>query len=476
MNDRPAPLAVAVGNHRVAVGARLRQARLGAGLRLADVAEGVVSVGYLSMIEQGQRTPAPGILNQLAAKVGVEVDLLRQDSDESLKLQGVLQLHEAAWSYLEGDMDRAFQVAHELSLEPGPMQMDARWVVAHALLEDRNVGEALDTVLDLLRDPSFHTLPHWRSAAQLLTGSVLLHVGDDAVATAQLAEAVDNLGAQSHDSLLRPFALLFLARARLRTGDVPGAMRAVDELEPMVAEARTLRSLMNSARTWWAQRANRIEQGDLISAVRFSERAIGLASEVWRADMQVLMLLEIIAYRLRYGSPADEAACSARMQRLRAWLTAEDSGAVISGVLLTCAQMAQERGDATAVFSLCDEMEALTNNPDQAWVNMLRAQAALIDGKLTQAGKHADVVKQFVSEDWHDVIRSEQLVEPWEVLALTYRAVGRLEDAWACMRLAMRGAGAVATWTRVSATSAELRLDPRSSVTQRTADQDNRRK
>ena len=44
MNDRPAPLAVAVGNHRVAVGARLRQARLDAGLRLADVAEGVVSV------------------------------------------------------------------------------------------------------------------------------------------------------------------------------------------------------------------------------------------------------------------------------------------------------------------------------------------------------------------------------------------------------------------------------------------------
>jgi transcriptional regulator with XRE-family HTH domain len=58
------------------LGRRIRETRLAAGLTQAEVADGVVSVAYLSRIETGERRPSPRILEHIADRLETEVATL----------------------------------------------------------------------------------------------------------------------------------------------------------------------------------------------------------------------------------------------------------------------------------------------------------------------------------------------------------------------------------------------------------------
>ena len=59
-----------------AIGDRLREARLQAGLSQRELSEPGVSYAYISRIESGMRTPSVKVLRQLAPKLGVSVTWL----------------------------------------------------------------------------------------------------------------------------------------------------------------------------------------------------------------------------------------------------------------------------------------------------------------------------------------------------------------------------------------------------------------
>jgi transcriptional regulator with XRE-family HTH domain len=52
-------------------GSRLRQERLRAGLSQSDLASGIMSPSHISLLESGQRSPSPELLEQLAERLGV---------------------------------------------------------------------------------------------------------------------------------------------------------------------------------------------------------------------------------------------------------------------------------------------------------------------------------------------------------------------------------------------------------------------
>jgi transcriptional regulator with XRE-family HTH domain len=56
-----------------AIGDRLREARLRAGLSQRELSEPGVSYAYISRIEAGVRTPSVKVLRKLAPKLGVSV-------------------------------------------------------------------------------------------------------------------------------------------------------------------------------------------------------------------------------------------------------------------------------------------------------------------------------------------------------------------------------------------------------------------
>jgi len=66
-----------------ALGARLREARLRAGLRQADISFKGCSIGYISRIESGERAPSLQVVRRLAAAVGVSEQWLARGNNQT---------------------------------------------------------------------------------------------------------------------------------------------------------------------------------------------------------------------------------------------------------------------------------------------------------------------------------------------------------------------------------------------------------
>jgi transcriptional regulator with XRE-family HTH domain len=65
-----------------AIGDRLREARLRAGLSQRELSEPGVSYAYISRIEAGVRSPSVKVLRKLAPKLGVSVSWLETGRDD----------------------------------------------------------------------------------------------------------------------------------------------------------------------------------------------------------------------------------------------------------------------------------------------------------------------------------------------------------------------------------------------------------
>ncbi len=65
-----------------AVGGRLREARLQAGLSQRELSEPGVSYAYISRIEAGVRTPSVKVLRKLAPRLGVSVTWLETGNED----------------------------------------------------------------------------------------------------------------------------------------------------------------------------------------------------------------------------------------------------------------------------------------------------------------------------------------------------------------------------------------------------------
>ena len=67
------------------MGARIRSLRLERGLSQAQVAEGMLSASYVSLVESGRRQPASSALNHIAERLGVDTGFLRDGIDAEVR-------------------------------------------------------------------------------------------------------------------------------------------------------------------------------------------------------------------------------------------------------------------------------------------------------------------------------------------------------------------------------------------------------
>jgi tetratricopeptide (TPR) repeat protein len=109
----------------------LREARLAAGLTLAQVAEGIVTRQALHQFETGKARPTPDTLGAIAARVGVELDVLLAHPSDPRELR-MRELEEAQrWP----DLERlAEDTLDDLNLSPR-IEAVSRYYLGRALVD-----------------------------------------------------------------------------------------------------------------------------------------------------------------------------------------------------------------------------------------------------------------------------------------------------------------------------------------------------
>src|SRR5689334_24339134 len=137
------------------LGARIKAARLAAGLTQPALAGPDASVAYLSRIESGQRRPSGDLVQTLAAKLGVTIEYLAYGEgwEDASRLE--LLLDHAELSLAGGEGQNALDMAREalessgLDAVPGGA-VRARYVEAAALdaIGDRGAVPALQRLLN----------------------------------------------------------------------------------------------------------------------------------------------------------------------------------------------------------------------------------------------------------------------------------------------------------------------------------------
>ncbi|MGO4258153.1 helix-turn-helix domain-containing protein [Marmoricola sp. RAF53] len=143
--------------NRVALGARIRNARLNAGLGPSALADGLTSIAYLSRIESSERRPSQQLLNELAVRLDVDVNsLTRGESNAADGLQ--FELAHADLLLATGQYEDALQVSSDLAevatcIGANRVAKAARIVGTAALSATGEHGAALRMVNPLAQGP-----------------------------------------------------------------------------------------------------------------------------------------------------------------------------------------------------------------------------------------------------------------------------------------------------------------------------------
>ncbi|MGZ5398605.1 MAG: helix-turn-helix domain-containing protein, partial [Nocardioides sp.] len=140
------------------LGDRLRAARLARGWTQTDLAGELVSVGYVSRLESGQRRPNTAVLESLASRLDIAIDeLLRGPTareQDAIRLSlDFAELSLETGDTIEGEArardarDRARSIAHT------EMADRAQYLVARALEQQGSIDDAILELEPLVTSP-----------------------------------------------------------------------------------------------------------------------------------------------------------------------------------------------------------------------------------------------------------------------------------------------------------------------------------
>ena len=108
------------------LGARIKAARLAAGLTQPALAGEDASVAYISRIERGERRPGPALLEVFAAKMDVSPDQLVLGYADSNQSEAELELDYGELALTAGESANALEKARHVLDDLEPDGQDAR--------------------------------------------------------------------------------------------------------------------------------------------------------------------------------------------------------------------------------------------------------------------------------------------------------------------------------------------------------------
>lgn len=312
------------------LGARIRSARIRAGLTQAQLAGDVMSVAYVSRIETGHRRPAPDLLDVVAARLGVDAEQLLTGGASDRVVELRVALDHAQLALAGGDAgaalagaDQVVESLEELSL-PSSVELvrQGRLTRALALEATGDVEGAIDA-LEVLVDGE------QRDAAwvEAMTALSRCHreSGDLARAVEVGDRAVGHLADHGLDGLGESLALtLTVAAAHFERGDVAHAIRMCRRV---LAAAESRGDSEAKAAAYWNASVMESRAGRHDVALDLASKALEVFEAGEDARNLARLRTQVGIMILRTSAPEPEAALALlhTAQRELAWTRASST-------------------------------------------------------------------------------------------------------------------------------------------------------
>ncbi len=377
-----------------ALGQRIRNLRLARGLTQANLADGAVTVGYVSRIEAGQRRPDAVLLERFAAVLATTAEHLITGVEPARADEVVLTLLNAELALETGAAQDALAA---LAAVTGPAGADlpddvrqrADLLEARALEALGRYDDAIDSLERVVAAqasrvsfvPAMLALSRCHRESGDLNRAI--DVGEHALA------ALKEAGIDGGEEAVR--LAVTVGAAYFERGDVGHAVRIARDA---VRRAEQLGSVPARAAAYWEASVFESRRGHTAAAIPFAQRALGLltGSEDRRNLARLRAQLGVMLLRLEPPLTADaiEALCEARDE-----LSASSAGIVdVARCDVSLARARLLDGDGAGATELATRALAVTRRIAPA----LAAEAASLLGMHAAADGDSDAAGRYYRE------------------------------------------------------------------------------
>ena len=260
----------------VGIGRRIQELRRARGMRQSDLADGRISVAYVSRIESGQRTAAPAVLAVLAERLDTTVDYLCSGRDPVDFAEAQLALRHDELTVRTGNVQDAEPQLRALLASPDRLSVDDLWRARVALAGALETRGDYDEAIDLLAEATTN-LAVSRLPAVIALCRCHREIGDLGRAI-EIGERVlaelDDLGLRDDDDAIR--LEVTVAGCYFVRGDLAHASRICREA---AARAERSGSPIGRASAYWNASVIASERGQTHAAVDLATRALALLGE-----------------------------------------------------------------------------------------------------------------------------------------------------------------------------------------------------
>jgi transcriptional regulator with XRE-family HTH domain len=390
-----------------AFGQRLRELRRERGLSQAALAGDVLSTGYLSRLESGERQPTARVVDHVAKVLGVPVSAFETASPTS-SLANVLAV--VTSSVPGADLTDALADALRSQAHSHPaLRWQALWLLVRAKTDQGRLDEQYEPLIELVALSDELGVPELRVRTRALLSRCARERGDNAEARRHATEA----RALAIDVPLadQAAALHALVSAEAEAGLLAEAAAHADELCELTEPAQG--ALLTEA--LWAGATLRIRQGDYGAAHELLERALRLLDS--HVDLMLWMRLRLAAASLylQVDPPLiDEA--RTRLDEIMVMLELVGTDLHKQQLLTLRAHLAFADGrmdDARELCGMVDEQTLLLSFRDRVRFQALRGQLLVIDGQVAAGTR----VLQELARQAEDARNVELAAEIWRNLA-----------------------------------------------------------
>jgi transcriptional regulator with XRE-family HTH domain len=426
---------------REALGVRLKAARQARGLTQGEVADGLMSVAYLSRIEGGHRRPTAPTLETLAERLAVSVESLLGVAGQREVVEIRLMLDYAELSLESGepqDAERHLQEALErLATAPADgMHERARLLHARALEATNQEDDAVLELESVIEDGSADGLT--RIKAGIALSRIYSETGDLGRAIEcgeRVMTYVEEAGLGGCDEAVQ--LAVTVAAAHFERGDTGHAVRLCRKA---ISRAEALGSAQARASAYWNASAMQARRGDVATAVPLAQRALALLSEGQDARNLARLRTEVGRLQLELDPP-DLVEARHNLEQAAAEMEWSSATPVDRAwTVLGLARVAFLTGDVSESRELVTQVHTIA----EGHAPLVEAEAFTLEGRTLAADGETDLAAQSYQKAVHrlSAIGADQsAAQLWFDLADLLEGVGLTEVAMDALRRAAVSAG-----------------------------------
>ncbi|WP_281354092.1 helix-turn-helix domain-containing protein [Phytoactinopolyspora halotolerans] len=410
------------------VGQRIRTRRLELGLSQADIAEGMLSPSYVSLVESGRRQPAAAALAHIAERLRIDVEYLRDGVDASIRTRARLALGRAEKALYDGNAEEAYDNFSLLVGDPGlndEQSRRARLGQALALERKGDLESAIELLGELAEEARQNPeVQPWLDVALAMSRcyqsagdlDMAIQIGEEAMRAAQ------EIGLEHTDEYVR-LGCTVLSAYHGRGDIVRSRTLAAD----LVRAADQMGAPHTRGAAYWNASVIAESRGDLAQALDLVDRALALFGE--GDDRRNLARLRIAyAWLLLQG---EEPRASDALQLLDG---AREEITTYGGVD-DIRHFDSTRADALLALGRLDEAHeaataALRDLGDQPRMESARARLVLArvlraEGDVDQSAREGALAASMLEA----MGASRRAAAAWRELGDLYRDLGRTDEA-----------------------------------------------